>query len=112
MQRNERGRFIKDGMSIQLPAPISILKYPLLMILFYPWFYIISNFKILDRIKSYIIPTTVISITNTPDRPPPPVYRPEPLNVFNLKKLFDSANTTNNESETLEKLEKMFGYYK
>ena len=51
MPRDEKGRFIKEenGFSLTLPNPLSIIKYPILCLVLYPWY------KILGLIINYCL---------------------------------------------------------
>ena len=66
-QRDERGRFIKNDLTIQLPAPLSLLKYLIISIILYPWYYIIVRIGILDKLSKYIFPVRQIVESMTPE---------------------------------------------
>ena len=57
MPRDERGRFTKnDGMSIQLPPLPSMLKYLLISIVLYPWYYVFMKSGKVDMFMGNIFP--------------------------------------------------------
>ena len=54
MPRDEKGRFVKEGLSIQFPPILSILKYLIVSIIIYPWYYVLMKSGKIDRLKGSI----------------------------------------------------------
>ena len=54
MPRDEKGRFVKEGLSIQFPPILSILKYLIVSIIIYPWYYVLMKSGKIDRIMGSI----------------------------------------------------------
>ena len=83
MPRDEKGRFVKEGLSIQFPPILSILKYLIVSIIIYPWYYVLMKSGKIDRIMG-----SIFTIDNS---------------------LGNSQNLGNSQSSTLSKTEAMMG---
>ena len=92
MPRDEKGRFIKnsEGMSIQLPPLLSMLKYLLISIVLYPWYYVITKSGKVDTLMGHIFPVNPYGETPTPT--------PANSNLGNSGNLENSKNSALDET--------------
>ena len=58
MPRNDRGQFMRDGgFNINIPHPLTILKYLIFFIILFPWYKMLERRNLLDNVYDrYVVP--------------------------------------------------------